>query len=209
MFTEKSVTDFVDALASKEPVPGGGSTAALGGSLAAALVSMVCNLTIGKKGYEDVNAPMGEILQKTEALRRELLALLEGDTQVYAKVMAAYRQPRKTPEEQQAREAAIQDALKEAAEVPMSIAERCAQVVDLAMPAAEMGNTWAVSDAGVGVLMAEACMHAALLNVSINLSSIRDQAYVDKAKARMQAITAGKEDLKGRVLKTVHQKIGA
>jgi formiminotetrahydrofolate cyclodeaminase len=209
MFTEKSVTDFVDALASKEPVPGGGSTAALGGSLAAALVSMVCNLTIGKKGYEDVNAPMGEILQKTEALRRELLALLEGDTQVYAKVMAAYRQPRKTPEEQQAREAAIQDALKEAAEVPMSIAERCAQVVDLAMPAAEMGNTWAVSDAGVGVLMAEACMHAALLNVSINLSSIRDQAYVDKATARMQAITAGKEDLKGRVLKTVHQKIGA
>ena len=96
----------MDALASKEPVPGGGSTAALGGSLAAALVSMVCNLTIGKKGYESVNAPMGDILQKTEALRRELLDLLESDTQVYAKVMAAYRQPRKTPEEQQAREAA-------------------------------------------------------------------------------------------------------
>ncbi len=209
MFTEKTVTDFVDALASKEPVPGGGSTAALGGSLAAALVSMVCNLTIGKKGYESVNAPMGDILLKTETLRRELLDLLESDTQVYAKVMAAYRQPRKTLEEQQAREAAIQDALKEAAEVPMSIAEHCARVVDLAMPAAEMGNTWAVSDAGVGVLMAEACMHAALLNVSINLSSIRDQAYVDAATARMQAITAGKENLKGRVLQAVHQKIGA
>ena len=209
MFIEKTVTDFVDALASKEPVPGGGSTAALGGSLAAALVSMVCNLTIGKKGYESVDAPMGEILHKTEALRRELLALLESDTQVYAKVMAAYRQPRKTPEQQQAREAAIQDALKEAAEVPMSIAERCSRVVDLAMPAAEMGNTWAVSDAGVGVLMAEACMHAALLNVSINLSSIRDQAYVDQATARMQAITAGKGDLKERVLQAVHQKIGA
>jgi formiminotetrahydrofolate cyclodeaminase len=209
MFTEKTVTDFVDALASKEPVPGGGSTAALGGALAAALVSMVCNLTIGKKGYESVNAPMGDILQKTETLRRELLDLLESDTQVYAKVMAAYRHPRKTLEEQQAREAAIQDALKEAAEVPMSIAAHCAQVVDLAMPAAEMGNTWAVSDAGVGVLMAEACMHAALLNVSINLSSIRDQAYVDAATARMQAITAGKENLKGRVLQTVHQKIGA
>jgi len=209
MFTEKCVTDFVDALASKEPVPGGGSTAALGGSLAAALVSMVCNLTIGKKGYENVSAPMGEILQKAENLRHELLGLLEGDTQVYAKVMAAYRQPRKTPQEQQAREAAIQEALKEAAEVPMSIAERCAQVVDLAMPAAEMGNTWAVSDAGVGVLMAEACMHAALLNVSINLASIQDQAYVNAAQARMQAITAGKEDLKARVLRAVHNKIGA
>lgn len=209
MFTDKCVTDFVDALASKEPVPGGGSTAALGGSLAAALVSMVCNLTIGKKGYEGVAAPMGEILEQAEALRRELLELLESDTQVYTKVMAAYRRPKKTAQEQQEREAAIQTALQEAAEVPLAIAERCSRVVDLAMPAAEMGNTWAVSDAGVGVLMAEACMHAALLNVSINLASIRDQHYVDGAQARMEAITADKENLKARVLRTIHQKIGA
>jgi formiminotetrahydrofolate cyclodeaminase len=209
MFIEKRVTEFLDALASKEPVPGGGSGAALGGALAAALVSMVCNLTIGKKGYEEVSAAMGEILAESEALRRELPQLLEADTQVYSKVMEAYRLPRKTPEEKATREAAYQQALKEAAQVPLAIAQRCARIVELALPAAEMGNQWAVSDAGVGALLAEACLHAALLNVTINLASITDTDYVQATKAKMAAITAGKDQLKERVLAIVHQKIGA
>lgn len=209
MFVELSVTEFLDALASKEPVPGGGSGAALAGALSAALVSMVCNLTIGKKGYEDVDAPMAELLEKSEALRRELPQLLEADTKVYARVMAAYRLPRKTDAEKAAREAAMQQALKDAAEVPLTIAERCAQVVDLAMPAAEMGNQWAVSDAGVGVLLAEAAMRAALLNVVINLASIKDAAFVEDAEARIAALTADKADVKDRVLSVVNAKIGA
>ena len=208
MFIEQRVTEFLDALASKEPVPGGGSGAALGGALAAALVSMVCNLTIGKKGYEGVSAAMSDILAKSEALRGELPQLLEADTQVYSKVMEAYRLPRKTPEEKAAREAAYQQALKEAAQVPLTIAERCGQIVELALPAAEMGNQWAVSDAGVGALLAEACLHAALLNVTINLASISDAAYIQATQAKMAAITAGKDRTKERVLAIVHQKIG-
>lgn len=209
MFIEKTVTDFLDALASKEPVPGGGSGAALAGAQAAALVSMVCNLTIGKKGYEAVDSAMKELLAKSEPIRLELPQLLEDDTRVYSRVMAAYRLPKKTPEQSQAREEAMQVALKEAAQVPMTIAERCAQVVDLALPAAEMGNQWAVSDAGVGALLAEACMHAALLNVTINLASIKDEDYVRAARDRMRAITTGRTEVKERVLAIVRAKIGA
>jgi len=208
MFTQKSVDQFLDALASKEPAPGGGSGAALGGALAAALVSMVCNLTIGKKGYEDVQEPVADLLRKSEAIRNELPQLLEADTQVYGKVMAAYRQPRKTPEQKRARNIAMQGALKEATEVPLSIAERCAQVVELSLPAAEMGNQWAVSDAGVGVLLADASMRAALLNVYINLSSIKDKDYVQQTLAHVETITGGKDEFRERVLKIVREKIG-
>ena len=209
MFTEKTVNEFLEALASKEPVPGGGSGAALGGALATALVSMVCNLTIGKKGYEDVGVSMRELLERSEAIRLELPKLLEADTQVYGKVMEAYRLPRKTPEQKAARNEAMQAALKGAAEVPLQIAERCAQVVDLALPAAEMGNKWAVSDAGVGALLAEAAMQAALLNVYINLSSIKDQDYVADTRARIEEITEGKAELKEEVVELVRETIGA
>ena len=209
MFTELRVSEFLEKLASKEPVPGGGSGAALGGALGAALVSMVCNLTIGKKGYEDVQEKMSAILEKSEALRVELAKLLEEDTQVYGQVMEAYRLPRKTPEEKKARTRALQAALKEAAEVPLSVAERCAQVVELALPAAEMGNKWAVSDAGVAALLAEASIHAALLNVYINLASIKDEAFVQSVRERIAAITEGKTETRDRVLAIVREKIGA
>jgi len=208
-FTERRVIDFLDALASSDPTPGGGSGAALAGALGAALVSMVCNLTIGKKGYEDVQEAIQDVLGQTEALRAELPRLLEADTQVYERVMATYRLPRKTSDEKAARQEAMQTALKEAAEVPLKIAECCAQIVDLALPAAEMGNAWAVSDAGVGALLAEAAMHGALLNVYINLASIKDQEYVEATRRRIDEITSGKEELKARVLEIVHDKIGA
>jgi formiminotetrahydrofolate cyclodeaminase len=209
MYTEKTVREFLDALASKEAVPGGGSGAALSGAQAAALVSMVCNLTIGKKGYEAMQDALTRVLERSEAIRRELLDLLEDDTQVYGRVMEAYRLPRKTAEEKEARETAMQSALKAAAEVPLTIAERCAQVVELALPAAEMGNQWAVSDAGVSALLAEAAMYAALLNVTINLSSIRDEAYVAATRKCMEEITWAKTDTRDRVLAIVNDKIGA
>ncbi|MDI7274670.1 MAG: cyclodeaminase/cyclohydrolase family protein, partial [Anaerolineae bacterium] len=182
MFTDLTINQFLDALASKEPVPGGGSGAALAGSLGAALISMVCNLTIGKKGYEAVDGEMKALLARSEAIRSELPQLLEADTQAYGRVMEAYRMPRATEEEKQAREAVMQERLKEAAEVPLKIAERCSEVVELALPAAKMGNKWAVSDAGVGALLGEASLHSALLNVEINLASIKDGAYVDQMR---------------------------
>jgi len=207
MFTDLSVSEFLDRLASKDAVPGGGSGSALGGALGAALVSMVCQLTIGKKGYEDASGPLSELLEASEALRKRLPELLEADTQVYGQVMAAYRLPRKTAENKASRREAMQSALKNAAEVPLEIAEACAQIVKLARPAAELGNKWAVSDAGVGALLAEACMHGALLNVSINLASINDAEYVTATEARIAAITDGVTETKDQVLALVNQAI--
>ncbi|MEA3408507.1 MAG: cyclodeaminase/cyclohydrolase family protein [Chloroflexota bacterium] len=208
MFTEQRISDFLDALASKEPVPGGGSGAALGGAVAAALVSMVCNLTLGKKGYEEVEEAVAEILERSEALRAELTSLLEADTEAYSNVMAAYRMPRQSAEEQKARQAAVQKALREATEVPLSIADRCARIVDLALPAAQKGNKRAVSDAGVAALLAEASMHASLLNVYINLGSINDREYERSVRQRTRTITKGKTDYKDKVLAVVHRRIG-
>lgn len=209
MFTEKTVDEFLDALASKEPVPGGGSTAALGGSLAAALVSMVCNLTLGKEGYEQAQERLTEILQQAEALRRELPQLLEADAAGYGKVMAAYRLPRKTDEQKQARQAAIQLALVEAVEVPLQIADRCAQVLKLALPAAELGNRWAISDAAAGALLAEASLRAALLNVYVNMASITDRAYVDSLRSKVAELTQDSEAIKERVVAIVASQFGA
>jgi len=207
MFTDLTLNQFLDALASKEPVPGGGSGAALAGALAAGLVSMVCNLTIGKKGYEGVDQEMRQLLAQSEAIRLELPQLLEADTQAYGQVMAAYRLPHTTEEERRAREAAMQQRLKDAAEVPFRIAERCAQIVALALPAARMGNKWAVSDAGVGALLGEAAMHSALLNVQINLASIQDASYVAKMRERMAALTASATATKDQVMEIVHRTI--
>ncbi len=208
MFSDLTVKQFLDVLASKEPVPGGGSGAALGGALAAALVSMVCNLTIGKKGYEAVEPQMRDLLARTEAIRAELPQLLEADTQAYSQVMAAYRLPRSTEAEKQAREAAMQERLRQAAEVPFTIAERCSQVVGLALPAAKMGNKWAVSDAGVGALLGEASMHSALLNVEINLASIQDAGYIAEMRKRVATLVGTTVETKAQVMEVVHKTIG-
>ncbi len=207
MFTDMPMNAFLDALASKEPVPGGGSGAAMGGALGAALVSMVCNLTIGKKGYEAVDQEMRRLLEQSEAIRLEMPRLLEADTQAYGQVMEAYRLPRTTDEEKKAREELLQQRFRAAAEVPMTIAERCAQIVNLALPAAKMGNKWAVSDAGVGALFGEACLRAALLNVEINLASINDAAYVAEMRQKMAALEGTATATKEQVMDIVHKTI--
>ncbi len=207
MFTDLTVNQFLDALASKEPVPGGGSGAALAGGLGAALVSMVCNLTIGKKGYEAVDKEMQGILAQAEAIRRELPQLLEADTQAYGQVMAAYRMPRNSDAEKETREVLLQERFRAAAEVPLRIAERCGLIVDLALPAAQMGNKWAVSDAGVGALLGEASLRSALLNVEINLASIKDAAYVADMRHKMAALEGKATATKEQVLEIVHKTI--
>lgn len=207
MFSEKTVSEFLDDLASRSPVPGGGSVAALAGALAAGLVSMVCSLTIGKEKYRDVEAEMSELLQRSEALRRRLVDLLEADTQVYSAVSAAYRLPRNTDEEKAKRSDAIQQALVKASQVPLQIAQASAEVMELSLPAAAKGNTAAVSDAGVAVLLAEAAMRGAALNVQINLASIKDQEFVREANQTMDSCFAGKEALKAEVVKLVEARL--
>lgn len=207
MYVEKPMGQFLDDLASSAPAPGGGSAAALSGALGAALISMVCNLTIGKEKYKDVEADVKAIREHSETLRRDLQGLLEADTQLYGKVIAAYRLPKNTEEEKSARLSAIDMALKEACGVPMEIAKRCAELVELCIPGGAKGNVGAISDIGVAVLMAEAGLVSAGLNVKINLGQIKDAAFVEKAAAELDGYMKDKAEIKTRVLKEVEEKL--
>ncbi len=206
-FPNVTVEEWLDAVASSAPAPGGGSVAATTGAMGAGLISMVCNLTVGKKKYEEVQDDIAELLNKAETLRRELTELVNADMQVYSTVMSKYKMPKATPEEKKTRAAAIQEALKEAAEVPFQIAEKCAAIFNLCMPAAEKGNQAAVSDVGVGILLADSAMHSALLNVKINMGAIKDEEYVKQCRARMEELLEGKAALKQKVMQVVEQKL--
>jgi formiminotetrahydrofolate cyclodeaminase len=196
---DKPVTNFLDELASNAPAPGGGSVASLSGALGAALISMVCNLTLGKKGYEDVQDDITDLLARSEDLRQVLTELLEEDVKAYTGYSVAAKMPRGTDEEKAVRAEAMQAALKKATDVPLRIAEAAVQVMDLCMPAAEKGNKWAVSDAGVAVLMAEAALRSAALNVLINLGSLKDQEFVAEKRARLDSLLEGKGTIRGEI----------
>jgi len=206
-FLSRPLEQFLDELASSAPAPGGGSTAALTGALAAALVSMVGHLTVGKKRYAGVEEEVKALLERSESLRQRLAGLLEKDTQVYSSLSKAYKLPRETQEQKAARTAVIQSALKEAEAVPMQIAEACVEVLNLCIPMAEKGNCLAVSDVGVAALLAEAGLRSAALNVLINLAYIKDEEFVREERAKLDALLEGKGQLKEQVYELVVGKL--
>jgi formiminotetrahydrofolate cyclodeaminase len=206
-FSQKTVAQFLDELASQAPVPGGGSGAALAGALGAALASMVCNLTVGKPKYADVQDDIQHLLAQTEALRARLTSLIEDDIAVYYKLSSGYKMPKDTDEQKAARTAAIQNTLRDATRVPMQIAEACVEVLQLCTPIAKKGNVGAVSDAGVAALLAEAALRSAALNVLINLAAIKDADFVARERAALDGLLAGKAELKEETYALVVSKL--
>ncbi|MCT4687274.1 cyclodeaminase/cyclohydrolase family protein [Vallitalea sp.] len=180
MLIDKSVSQFLDATASNDPVPGGGSIAANSGATAAALVEMVANLTIGKKKYEDVNDEMKDISKKANALRQQLLKYVDIDSEAFNRVMNAYKLPKDTEEQKIVRKMTIQNAMKYAASVPLEVAKKSYDIMELSMRVVESGNKNAVTDGAVSVMMARTAVLSALYNVKINLLSIKDNIYVEK-----------------------------
>jgi methenyltetrahydrofolate cyclohydrolase len=205
--TDKPVTMFLDELASAAPAPGGGSVAALSGALGAALVSMVCNLTIGRKKYAEFEGEIKKVLAQSETLRHDLTAFLDEDVAVFNKVSAAMKLPRDTEEQKAIRQTTLQTALKNATAVPMKVAKACAAVIDLCEPVARMGNANAMSDAGVAALAAEAGLRSAALNVLINLGWIEDAEFVGQMRAMLDGLLAGKSELKEQVYRLVESKL--
>ena len=191
MFQEQQLQTFLDQLASKASTPGGGSAAAIMGAMGAALISMVANLTIGKKKYEDVDGEMQGFLQQSEDMRARLTGMIQADVDVFDKVMAAYGMVRETDAEKAARSEAIQAALKEATDVPLACAQLCADVIELCRPVAEKGNLNVISDAGVAVLAAHAALRSAALNVYINIGGIRDQEFVQDRRNKLEFVLSG------------------
>jgi methenyltetrahydrofolate cyclohydrolase len=190
LIKNQSVAEFLDALASQASTPGGGSAAAIMGSMGAALVSMVCNLTIGKKNYVAVEADMQALLGTAESLRARLLEAVNDDVRVFDAVMGAYGLPKNTDEEKAARVEQIQAALKEATDVPLACARLSAEVIALTRAAAEKGNVNVVSDAGVAVLAAHAALRSAALNVYINVGSIKDTEFGNSRRQAIEALLA-------------------
>lgn len=172
---EGMVATFIDELAAGTATPGGGSAAAYGAAMGAALVAMVARLTVGKKKYADVESRMNEIIIEADKLRGDLALGVQRDAAAFEEVMAAFRLPKETDEQQTARDAAIETATHHAAEVPLEAARMAARVIELAAEVAETGNSNAVSDAGSAGALAGAALHAAGLNVKINATSIQDQ----------------------------------
>lgn len=179
-----SLESWLDALASASPTPGGGGASALGGAAGAALVSMVANLTLARDLDRQEAAPLQELRQESQALRQQLTRLISDDARAYDAVIAAYRLPRDTALARQARREAIQSALRGATTVPLEIAECCLRVVALAECAAHLGLRAAVTDAGAAAHLAEGSARAVLLNVDINLASLRDEVFAASARAR-------------------------
>lgn len=190
IYSSEPLQVYLDDAASKKPAPGGGSVSACAGALGAALVGMVCNLTRGREKFVDVETEIVTLVEAAEAARARLEQLLQEDTTAYSGVIAAYRMPKETAEEQAARTAAIQAGLIVAADVPLEICRVAVEVCRLAKVAAGIGNPQAVTDAGIGAILGEAAVVGAALNVKINLGSIKDEAYVAKAAAEIEAIQA-------------------
>ncbi len=169
-------TVFLNGLASKDPTPGGGGASAYGGALAAALASMVANLSMGKKETEAVEAQMHEMSGRLLVIRDALVALIDADADAFAPLVDAWAMSHQTPEEQAARDDAILEAQINACEPPLEIMKLSAEVIEICGFMAENGTRIAVSDAGVGALFAKAALLGASLNVRINCQTMKDEA---------------------------------
>ncbi len=208
MYIDQPMRPFLDKLASKSPEPGGGSVAALTGALGAALVSMVANLTLGKEKYKDVQPQIEALLDESEKVRVDMQDLIQKDTEAYGALSAVYKMPKGTDEEKAARIAKMQEALKKACQVPFEIGLKSLEVAKLAQRAAEIGNVAAVSDAGVAVLLAQACAQSAALNVRINVNSIKDTSFTGPIWSKMQEVLRNVAGLEKTVMDLTYAKMG-
>lgn len=188
MLADLTVKDFLDKVSGNDPVPGGGSIAALNGALASALATMVTQLTIGKKGYEMSEEVMRHAQILTTRLQNEFMALVDKDSEAYNAVFACFKLPKATDKEKAARSVAIQEATRQAALVPMEVARKALDMMSVIADIARLGNRNAVTDACVAMMSARSAVLGALLNVRINLSSLKDKEFVQQLRANADAM---------------------
>ncbi|MEW6051079.1 MAG: glutamate formimidoyltransferase [Candidatus Zixiibacteriota bacterium] len=198
---------FYDQVASSSPAPGGGSVAASCGALSAALASMVCRLTVGKKKYEDVKDELSHIRDKGDTLRAELTRLIDDDKEAFNAVMASFRLPKSTDEDVAKREAAVQEATKKASLVPLTVMKRALEVLELAFVVATKGNENSISDAGVAGLAGHAAVEGASYNVRINLKNLTDTDFVDRTRSETEAVRRRAAQVAGEIARVVESKL--
>jgi len=204
VLADLSVTEFLRETAASTPVPGGGSVAALSGALAAALAEMVAGLTVGRKGFEAAEPEMKSILQNAKALRIKLTADIQRDSEAYNRVLAAYSLPKTGEKEKTRRSRTIQAELKQAALVPLEVAQDALEILALAETAITRGNPNAITDGAVAAMLARTAGLAALYNVKINLSSIKDKDFVAETTSVVNRFEARIIDKEKQVLAGVN-----
>ncbi len=187
---QKTCIEFVDALASKKAVPGGGGAAALVGSIGMALGSMVCNLTIGKKKYAEHEDVIKDILLKANKIGKDLLGMIDKDAECFLPLSKAYGLPKSTPEEIKIKEETMENALKLACEVPIDIVKTCYEAIKLHEELVDKGSKLALSDVGVGIQCLRAALLSGQLNVLININSIKDEEYVKNIRIEIDELVS-------------------
>jgi methenyltetrahydrofolate cyclohydrolase len=193
VLADLSIKNYLTQTASGDPVPGGGSSAALNAALAAALTEMVARLTIGRKNFESVEADMRAAAEKASILRQALIQDIDRDSEAYAQVLKAFQMPKGTEAEKAGRDRAVQAAFKQAARVPLEVARAAVALMDLGRTVITRGNPNAASDGAAGVLAARMAARAAVYNVRINLGSIKDEAFTSELRREADRLEAEAE----------------
>src|SRR3954469_18522522 len=203
-----NLRQFCNETLSDSPAPGGGSVAALMGALGASLGGMVANLSAGKRGWDEKLSYFSDWAVKAQQLKDELLRLVDEDTAAFNEVMAAIASPKQSTEEKSARAAAVENANKKAAEVPLRFMEAAAHGYDLLEEMAGNGNPASISDVGVGALATRACIEGAAMNVRINLGQLKDEKFALQLQERIRKVSADSEAQFKKISKAVDTKLG-
>lgn len=207
MLVDLTVKDFLDKVAGNDPVPGGGSIAALNGAIAAALAAMVAGLTIDKKGYENQDELMRRIQALAAKQKEGFVSDVDRDSEAYDKVFGCFKLPKSTDEEKAARSAAIQEATQFAALVPMQVARNAYELMSVIADVAMYGNRNAVTDACVAMMSARSAVLGALMNVRINLGSLKDRAFVEKLQCEADELERNAHAKEKELLDVVNQDL--
>ena len=187
-FAEKSCTEFVNVLASKEPVPGGGGASALVGAIGIALGSMVGSLTLGKKKYADVEEDIKDLMAKADEIRARMITLIDRDAEVFEPLAKAYGMPKETPEEQAEKARVMEIVLKDACDVPLEIMRAACDALEVIAGFAAKGSKLAISDGGCAATVCRASLEAAALNVFINTKAMANREYAEEINREANAM---------------------
>lgn len=207
MLVDLTVKEFLGKVAGSDPVPGGGSIAALNGAIASSLAAMVAGLTIGKKGYEEHEELMSYLCTVAQQQQLLFVADVDRDSEAYNRVFDCFKLPKSTDEEKAARSAAIQEATKQAALIPMQVARRAFELMGVIADVARLGNRNAVTDACVAMMAARSSVLGALMNVRINLGSLKDRAFVEEMQTEADTLEAAACAKEKELLDTVNQDL--
>jgi len=211
MLDKKTVSQFIDELGSNSPVPGGGSVSALGAALASALGSMVLNLTVGKKVYNEYGDEEKTVVKNNLELclknQEKFLELMNKDKEAFLFLMSTFKLPKESSEDKKIRNEKIQEGYQGALKVPLIVAEESYKIYEHIDIAAKLGNKYVISDAGVSVLMLQASIESAILNVKINLSSVKDETYKEKIEMRCEELIKQGRIKRDKILYIVNENL--